>query len=279
MPFFMAACINFIHQKKDIQMQNLIKSLLFLISLSISFNCFAQTVEKTLLEQKIDSFAAPKSDKTNYQGDRIEFKIVVPVTVIDTSKMPFATSDGCAPAKTEFKGIGKIEITKDNKTAVVNLFRVLKVENDCPTGTAKIKDGDVVAIDATLLAALSPKRLGVTYGTLLVPYKYQYQGDKDFSPAAAIGGYLGYRHETDVMTVQYIGFVGATSVSVNQTVDNVPKTQNMTGISYGVGLLGTVKDSFQLGLIVGADKVNTSAKYRNNGKLWVAVSLGFEFSN
>jgi hypothetical protein len=44
-----------------------------------------------------------------------------------------------------------------------------------------------------------------------------------------------------------------------------------------------VKDSFQLGLVLGWDRVGRSANFANNGKLWLAgwlaVSLGYAFSN
>jgi hypothetical protein len=46
-----------------------------------------------------------------------------------------------------------------------------------------------------------------------------------------------------------------------------------------VALLGTVKDTFQLGVVLGADRVNRNVRYVNNNKPWIAFSLGFDFSN
>jgi len=40
-----------------------------------------------------------------------------------------------------------------------------------------------------------------------------------------------------------------------------------------------VKGAFQMGVVVGADRVNKNAGYEDNGKTWLAVELGFAFSN
>jgi hypothetical protein len=32
-----------------------------------------------------------------------------------------------------------------------------------------------------------------------------------------------------------------------------------------------------MGLVIGADRVSKSARYADNGKMWLAVSLGFDF--
>ena len=62
-------------------------------------------------------------------------------------------------------------------------------------------------------------------------------------------------------------------------MDGKPVTQELTGVSYGIGILGTVKQNFHMGLVLGADRVNKSSGYVNNGKPWLAASLGFNFSN
>jgi len=115
-----------------------------------------------------------------------------------------------------------------------------------------------------------------------VPYKMQLKGDRGTSGSASLGGYLGFRQDRSGITglaLQYVFFAGAASIPVVQNVDGQAVSQDVTGLSYGVALLGTVKDTFQLGLVIGADRVNRNVKYANNNKPWLAFSLGFDFSN
>ena len=95
-----------------------------------------------------------------------------------------------------------------------------------------------------------------------------------------IGPYLGYRFDENDhgYGVKAILFTGASAVTVNQTVNGKETTQNLAGFSFGGGFIGQVKNEFQLGIILGVDRVSESAKYEDNGKVWVAVGLGYSFS-
>lgn len=114
-----------------------------------------------------------------------------------------------------------------------------------------------------------------------MPFKYYVSGDKEFKSGGTIAPYLGYRFDQNYLGVgvKLVGFLGGAGVPVEQEVDGEKKTQTLAGLSYGLGVIGTIKGDFQLGLILGADKVSKSAKYNNNGKLWVAVGVGFSFAN
>ena len=50
------------------------------------------------------------------------------------------------------------------------------------------------------------------------------------------------------------------------------------GATYGVGILDTVKETFQLGLVVGKDRFDNGSPYANNGKTWIAANVGFTFT-
>jgi hypothetical protein len=128
------------------------------------------------------------------------------------------------------------------------------------------------------MKSLEPARYGLTYGALVVPYKYFYSGSKDFISQTSIGPYFGYRSSTLGFETKLIGFFGATTASVTQNVNGQNATQSLAGFSYGIGLIGEIKQSFQLGIVIGVDKVSDSVAYPNSGQPWVAVSLGFEFN-
>jgi hypothetical protein len=233
--------------------------------------------------------ASPPNDKTNYLSDRITFQFPQFVHRLNMTVEPKTQSPGCAPAGTSFKGIGNGLVNNVSQP----LFLVTNVpsvddENKTSVGISKcdnpdqrVKLGDVVQIDPQAITITPPDRFGLTYGALLVPFKYHLKGDKDFSGGASLGGYLGYRQSrsgTLGLAAQYVVFLGAANVAVPQTVNGQTTTQNMTGVSYGFAILGTVKDAFHLGLVLGWDKVNASANYQGNNKPWFAISVGYDFS-
>jgi hypothetical protein len=234
--------------------------------------------------------ATPDSDHSNYLSDRINFQFAKFVRRLDMRFEAKTATPGCAPAGTSFKGIGKA-ITSGvaqpifTVTAVPDMMAEAANHSErarCPADTTRVQVGDIVLLEADDMLITPPDRFGLTYGTLMVPFKYHLKGNKDFTGGTSLGGYLGFRQDRSGWTglgLQYVGFLGAAMVSVPQTVDGQTTSQNMAGVSYGIGVLGTVKDAFHMGLVLGADRVNASAHYKDNGKVWIAVSLGFDFSN
>ena len=230
---------------------------------------------------------APRSDQSNYMSDKVTFQFDMSVTRIDMSVEPRVVTAACAPAGTRFRGIGAVMVDKSQTPSpVFRAYNVPKpattlISGRCAVGVNLVREGDIVLIAPEDLKMLPPDRYGLTYGTLLVPYKYHFSGS-DFGSGASVGGYLGYRWDRSGVigiALHPVVFVGAATIPVSQVNNGQVKTENMAGISYGIGLLGSVKDEFQLGIIIGADRVNKSADYRYNGKVWLAISLGFEFSN
>lgn len=123
------------------------------------------------------------------------------------------------------------------------------------------------------------ERTGTTYGALVVPYKYQLTGNKDLTGASSIGAYMGYRVESiDLLGIGFsltpIAFGGASSISVHEASGT---DSNVLGVSYGFGLITTLKHEFQVGAVIGWDHVGTSYNYQYNGKPWVALEIGYAF--
>lgn len=231
----------------------------------------------------------PASDAGLYTGDTIRLPAAVegPAVVLGRSE---AGEQRCVPARRSLKGVGRIGIKgEDDKVVEHALFRVGRPEKgDRPADCGKAADGKetlaevgtLIAVDPDLLGRLSMRRSGWSFGTLGVPYKYQLRGDRSLSGGATLGGYLGRRVSLgDSMNLQAIVFVGATKVDVPVEKDGTPETQSMFGLSHGIGVLGSVKDGFKMGLVLGWDRVSRSADYANNGKPWVSVSLGYDFFN
>lgn len=227
----------------------------------------------------------PPNDRENYLSDRVKFQFttsvsVVQMTAVGADKPVIAA---CAPAFSTFKGVGKLRVEGQEHPAFMVGYVAPDRGDRCKaSGLPLVRVDDVVLVRQSLITATPPDRYGLTYGTLIVPYKMQLKGDRGTSGSASLGGYLGFRQDRSGITglaLQYVFFAGAASIPVVQNVDGQAVSQDVTGLSYGVALLGTVKDTFQLGLVIGADRVNRNVKYANNNKPWLAFSLGFDFSN
>lgn len=230
-----------------------------------------------------------KNAASDYHGDTISFPVhqKAKVVLFGSTDMP---KDGCLYAGTNMKGIGQAEVATGEKGqgASRSLFVVgenkptegAPSETDCPNPVAS---GSVVALDPQMLD-IAHARSGWTYGTLVVPYKFQYSGDRSISGGATLGAYVGRRVNIpspwglSSLSAQVVGFAGLTKVDVQSEAEGKSKTDQLAGISYGVGLLTTVKQAFQVGLVVGADRVAKSANYVNNGKTWISLSVGYAFS-
>lgn len=239
-------------------------------------------------EKSKNAVAAPISDKTNYQGDRVKFQYARSVSKVDMTKEDKPVTHACAPAFTTLRGIGTLSVVKEDGTKitapafVVTLVGPVGNNDVCGKDVVKVKLEDVVVIAQSDIDSMPPDRYGLTFGTLIVPFKYHLGGSESFTGSASVGGYLGYRQEKSGfwgLDVQYVAFMGASNVPVSKTTNGTTTTENMFGVSYGIGILGTVKDSFHMGIILGADRVNSSADYIDNGKPWIAVELGYSFSN
>jgi hypothetical protein len=214
------------------------------------------------------------NDQENFYGDRLGILVNMKAQKIIPNPPP-KTVDVCIPGGTTMVVIGQQK--KDNTIMVI----LNSTETDCyNSGGGKqeldTKTAFIVNLDDLRNSGFT--RTGITYGTLVVPFKYQLTGDKDFTGSATLGGYVGFRYETRKwigITLTPILFVGASSNSVQNSSKS--STDNIMGFSYGGGLIGTIKSSFQVGIVIGADIVGNSVNYQYNGKPWIALEIGFSF--
>ncbi len=125
------------------------------------------------------------------------------------------------------------------------------------------------------------RRSGWEYGALVIPFKLQLSQGKALSGSASLGPYLGFRipfFDTGVVMSPVL-FAGASTVAVPTTsTGGQTSTQNLAGLSYGGGLVFSVKDNFHVGIILGADHVDSSANYTYNNKPWISFEIGYSFA-
>jgi hypothetical protein len=218
------------------------------------------------------------NDEVNYLGDKLSFTVNVRGKV-DT-KGDGNTTDVCIPASTSLRGLSKLDTAANGTGLQVRLANVFGTVKDCDDDRKTVPGNTVINLSADEVKRSKPTRYGLTYGGLVVPFKYHLTGEKEFRPGGTVAPYLGYRFDRNYLGFSFklVGFLGGAGVTVDQEVDGEKKSQTLAGISYGLGLIGTVKEEFQMGIVVGADRVSKSANYAQNGKTWIALSLGFAFN-
>ncbi len=224
------------------------------------------------------------NDKNIYKGDALTFPVALNVKRILYEDTGVKESDNkiCIPPKTKLRAL--TDGTAGYVDAVIAKQFMFLSAVDCGFDNENLKDkrkisGLAVRVPAAVIQNAAPNRYGFTYGALFVPYKYHFDGSKEFNGGASVGPYVGYRLDRNSFGFELKGvvFAGASTIQVAEEVDGKQNTQNLAGFSYGLGVIGEVKDSFQLGFVLGKDRVSDSASYVDNGKTWAAFSIGFSF--
>jgi len=122
-------------------------------------------------------------------------------------------------------------------------------------------------------------RWGWQYGALVVPFKMQLGGKHAFSGSASVGAFLGYKVPLWDwgIALSPVAFAGASNISVPTSDGGKNSSQTMAGLSYGAGVVGEIKDGFQIGIIFGKDHVD-SDNYLYNDKTWISFEIGYSFA-
>jgi len=149
-----------------------------------------------------------------------------------------------------------------------------------PDGTAAaVPEGTLVYISGDVVAS-ADYRAGFDYGLLAVPFKIQMTGKQSFSGSATLGGFVGYRipFTTLGLEVSPVLFAGASNITVPTAPGSASTTETAAGFSYGGGFVTRIKDSVQVGLVVGFDHVDSAQPYAYNDKPWLSVEIGYSFA-
>lgn len=237
-------------------------------------------IASTLTIASLDVLAGQASptipnDNNNFIGDRVIYPVDMKITIKDVRHPNIKTA--CLPAETPLRAIGM--------TSTSSLIYVLSVRSayvsSCDPSPLKISSTAEIEVDAASENKVRFERLGITYGALAVPFKYHLKGSKSFEGGGTVAPYLGYRFDRSSFGfgIKVIGFLGLSVINVNQNINGEQKSQSLAGFSYGLGVLGQAKNEFQVGMVVGADRVSDSSNYPDNGKLWVAIAIGYSFAN
>ncbi|RSZ59865.1 hypothetical protein HF313_14145 [Massilia atriviolacea] len=235
----------------------------------------------------VKTYSVVQSDQ-NLAGTRLSYPVRVYAKINETNKTV------CIPAGFPLRGLGLVT----DQGAPVKLRALNQERFDKDAALYKLcdddelKDGETMtplkdAIGAPLIieqrtnAMYTATSNGLTYGALFVPFKYQLGGSKDFKGAVSVGPYAGYKLESAnwAAGLEMVGFAGLGMVKGERIKDGKPITEEIAAFSYGGALIGRIKRDIQIGLVLGQDRASKSSQYKDQGKWWLALSIGFPFSN
>lgn len=162
------------------------------------------------------------------------------------------------------------------------------------TWGCRATEGPVRTVNASVLERHAARREGWAYGALTMPYKY-FPHDNSFVAGLPIGGYLGWRwgalaSGSTIAAALTLSQVKADTLDP-KTLDSDGKptktgTADVAALSLALGYVFDVAKSgaarpFKAGIFIGQDRVNQSAtiQYPNNGKTWIAIQFGFDFTD
>jgi len=122
---------------------------------------------------------------------------------------------------------------------------------------------------------------GWQFGVLVAPYKFHFSDDST-TPAATVGGYFGFQFGSPAVNVTPVFSVGLGAV--DETTPPVPAgegeeekpTGTLACLSAAGGVMFTIRKAggFNVGLLLGSDWTGQKDRYRYDGKLWAAVTVG-----
>ena len=221
------------------------------------------------------------TDVNSLAGDHIRVQTHLIGFVESTS--PASDKKRCAPA-----GSGLRVVHDVSGVLTVRFYDVEKIagaDADLTDTAKQCKAAGLVSEDAsytigkTELQKYDYKRSGVTFGGLVVPFKFRLGGDKAVTSSSTVAPYLGF-------TTRYLqGFGLSLNPVIMAGVGMVPvanpdtrTAETKTAFSFGAGfvLTSSKNNEFNAGLIIGRDILSSADRARdpNVDKPWLSFYLG-----
>ncbi len=224
----------------------------------------------------------------DYIGDCFHVKVVPPGTSLKsdtfylvTGQSNLETGQELTVVRGELQGLGA-KWFGDYPLFIIGL------------GCKPAVDGEQHKVAPAKLIEAGASRRGYAYGFLTMPYKY-FPSEKSFLVNVPIGGYFGWRWGQAGSGVTTAIAVTLSSVKANTVDPNtldaegkpaVTGTADVAALSGAFGFVFDVlksptQKSVKAGFFVGKDYVNDdpTIDYRFNRKTWIAIQLGFDFTD
>ena len=224
----------------------------------------------TALKQCVVSDDRPRSALGNYVGDCFRIRA-----------LPVPPPPDLVSGKTYMVVSQRPEGLSDK------LLRLSDSKDRLIVGCESTVDGKEFDAKASDLIAIGADRAGWTYGVLALPYKFHFD-DKSFGSGVSIGPYFGRRWGTpgSAYTFAVAATIGSVKGEVRDAQDKITSTPDLQAFSLALGWMydiakGAETRPFKIGLFVGADVIGSdnTVKYKHNKKPWLALQIGFDFTD
>ncbi len=212
-----------------------------------------------------DSFGATK-DPVNAQS-----QYYAPAgSVLTVDSDVFSDADSIRKVRVSFRGC---------RLLTAFLGSCQEPAKDCSSN--RVVEGNEYEISAEKLEKTATSTIGFDYGTLVVPFKYQLH-DNTITGNTTVGQYLGYKLSSTGLSVMPVisAGLGVVSISQKDSQQNVT-TSSAPSFSVAYGLIVNILKNglFQAGIMSGWDWAGKGSQYKYEGKPWISISLGTNWTN
>lgn len=224
------------------------------------------------------------SDFPSSNGNQIGDHLTLTTDVFGFT--PLSTAAGVAPGSRCAGKYSKYSVVDSNSTETIVKFYEIKEpmsEDTCPLAGRKIvAEGSTYVIVNTLYSKIQAKTTGISYGALIVPFKFRLGSDKKLISSSTVAPYIGVRW----VNFQGWGFelmpvvaAGLGLVPVASADSKTTETKSAFSTSIGLTLTSAKDSKFSAGVLFGKDFVSKADRINDPGaikpwlSLWLGVSL------
>jgi hypothetical protein len=123
------------------------------------------------------------------------------------------------------------------------------------------------------------KRSGVTFGGLVIPFKFRLAGNKEVTSSSTIAPYVGFRSrylQAFGLSIEPLLSAGLGLVPVRNPADNTTETKSALSVAAGLVMTSSKNEKFTAGLVVGRDFLSESDRLLDPSvdKAWLSFYLG-----
>jgi len=217
------------------------------------------------------------SDDNRFDGDHLKFR---------TNAKGFMESTGsdtqvkCAPAGSK---LAIVQERADGKL-VVRFYEVATESDDpealkqCPPNQ-RVNTYTAYVIGKNELVNFDYRRTGVTFGGLVVPFKYRLGGDRGITASTTVAPYVGFRtgwFQTWSLSFTPVLSAGLGLVPVTDPSSGKTETKSAFSVAAGFIMGSSKNEKFNSGILFGRDLLSKADRELdpNVNKWWLSFYVG-----
>jgi hypothetical protein len=176
----------------------------------------------------------------------------------------------------------KLTVYKDDGKTLSVRFTKLKTKSDGSL-ISDIKNPIVLnkqyTIERNTFLRYDCGHSGVTFGGLVVPFKFYLSGDNKIAASSTVAPYIGYSNYSTVpgLIVTPIFSAGLGLVSVANPTSNATETKPAFSTALGFKVTSIKNQNFNAGILVGKDFLSKADRDNDPvvSKLWLSFYVGY----